>query len=348
MGQIHACITNLMEIVSCKEGFLLDTFPNYHLPVSPQTSISPDSRSQSLPAIIPSFCRGAFIYSVIITLDQIIPARHLHSFISDWLVIYMRHWICCWRPNSLFFCQTFVNHSKKIISLWQKKMPPKLQVFNFLFTSPSYNFLNNSPPHHLLNFLRLFLTTSGNVYSDFPPKTQPWITEGQDTMGLEGTAHIRQLDFIHDFRIQQPFSICQELKPSYTAFELQISSLCSIYFCLLSSESSRSVYPYEHEKQHGTAPCCTWAGFIHAGPCAAPCFMQTEAATPFHLHQWSSYSTEVRMQEPQIPTSVCMTSSSNPSRHSTPEHWLPSWANPWAVSASLSSATSHISATSCF
>lgn len=213
MGQIHACITNLMEIVSCKEGFLLDTFPNYHLPVSPQTSISPDSRSQSLPAIIPSFCRGAFIYSVIITLDQIIPARHLHSFISDWLVIYMRHWICCWRPNSLFFCQTFVNHSKKIISLWQKKMPPKLQVFNFLFTSPSYNFLNNSPPHHLLNFLRLFLTTSGNVYSDFPPKTQPWITEGQDTMGLEGTAHIRQLDFIHDFRIQQPFSICRSLSP---------------------------------------------------------------------------------------------------------------------------------------
>lgn len=58
------------------------------------------------------FSTGTFIYFVVITLDQIIPEKHLHGFISDGLVVYMREG----EPSLQQWSQSFisldlVNHS---------------------------------------------------------------------------------------------------------------------------------------------------------------------------------------------------------------------------------------------
>lgn len=118
---------------------------------------------------------------------------------------------------------------------------------------------------------------------------------------------------------------------------LQIPSLCSIYFHLLWFETRRSVYPNNNEKQQCIVPCHTRAGFNHAGLlCSSLLRGSGSYCSSLPPSVVLTYNTAIRMQEPQISASIYMPSCSNLSRHCTPKHWLPSWANPSAMSTSLS------------
>lgn len=65
---------------------------------------------------------------------------------------------------------------------------------------------------------------------------------------------------------------------SYTL--LHYRYLHSAHFLPLWSKPHTSVFPSEDEMRRGTIPGPTWPGFNHTGPCAAPSFMEGEAASP--------------------------------------------------------------------
>lgn len=161
-------ITNLMKNVSCKERILLGiliivSFTFLHRHSCLQTTCL---KAMCPFPIISSFFRGTFIYSVVITLDQIIPARHLYGFISDWLVIYMRERI---RPSAMDSVIFSIRLSQPLLGknhygLTKKNQNKNTPLLKFSLSQPKLYFLTNLPPHHPLNFLCFFLDNmSGNL-----------------------------------------------------------------------------------------------------------------------------------------------------------------------------------------
>lgn len=86
---------------------------------------------------------------------------------------------------------------------------------------------------------------------------------------------------------------------SYTAFALQISSLCSIYFLLLWSKSrmKRNMVQF---------PATPEQALTMQEHCAAPSSWKLKLLLLFTPHHWSPHSIGVRMQEPQISTSALL------------------------------------------
>lgn len=204
MDQTHAWHNQSDEKCFLQGENFIWYFSNCFLHVSLQTFISPDNMPQSLCALSISFpllfSTGTFIYFVVITLDQIIPEKHLHGFISDGLVVYMREG----EPSLQQWSQSFISLDLVNHSSGEKKKRKKGCYFNFLFPRQNYIFSTNSSPHcplHLPIFSWQYAwKTLTQLFTQVKALVHKSFTEGQEMHGA------RTAGLHHDFRIHQHLS----------------------------------------------------------------------------------------------------------------------------------------------
>lgn len=159
MDQTHAWHNQSDEKCFLQGENFIWYFSNCFLHVSLQTFISPDNMPQSLCALSISFpllfSTGTFIYFVVITLDQIIPEKHLHGFISDGLVVYMREG----EPSLQQWSQSFISSDLVNHSSGEKKKEKKAAILIFSF------------PDKIRYFQQTHLPTVPSIYQFFLDNT---------------------------------------------------------------------------------------------------------------------------------------------------------------------------------